>query len=222
VKEQALIDFVSCYPSILSKSACFTSVAKGFLYNGMIVDKSTKNWHGMKAILSTCKNMKLTEEEEAKIMQLFPLLYEEQCRRGHLSDEFLEELRFTPYKNFAGNTVRRNALITNQSCQRAKCLSHLCQQQLHKKVLFEKNAKQVLKLTETRNKAIEQHRVAEVVETFELNREQEVSVSNFTRFKTPELKAFIYVRSYTEISKKADSGFPMLTKKGKVQDTEAD
>jgi hypothetical protein len=220
VKEQALIDFVSCYPSILSRSACPTSVAKGFLYNGMI-DKNTKNWPDMKAILSTCKNTKLTEEEESKIIQLFPLLYEEQCEKGHLSDQFLEELGFTPDKNFAGNTVRRNALITNESCQRAKCLSHLYQRELRKKVLFDKNAKQVLKLTELRNKAIEQHRVAEVVEKFLLSKEQEVSVSDFTKFKTPELKAFIYVRSYIEINKKANSEFQMPTKKGKVQDAEA-
>jgi hypothetical protein len=139
----------------------------------------------------------------------------------HLSDQFLEELGFTPDKNFAGNIVRRNALITNESCKRAKCLSHLYQRELHKKVLFDKNAKQVLKLTETRNKAIEQHRVAEVVGNFLLSKEHEVSVSDFTKFKTPELKAFIYVRSYTEINKKVNSDFQLPTKKGKVQDAEA-
>jgi hypothetical protein len=121
VKEQALIDFVSCYPSILSRSACPSSVAKGFLCNGMI-DKSSRNWPDMKAILSTCKNTKLIEEE-AKIIQSFLILYEEQGEKGHLSDEFLEELRFTPDKNLAGNTVRRKALITNEStCHSGKII----------------------------------------------------------------------------------------------------
>jgi hypothetical protein len=135
VKEQALIDFVSCYPSILSRSACSTSVAKGFLYNGMI-DKNTKNWPDMKAILSTCKNRKLNEEEEEIIQFLFPILYEEQCDKGYLSDEFLEEIGFIPDKNFACDTVRRNALNTNESCQRDKCFPYLYQQELHKKVHF--------------------------------------------------------------------------------------
>jgi hypothetical protein len=96
-------------------------------------------------------------------------------------------------------------------------LSQLYQCELHKKELFEKNTKQALIITETRNKAIEQHRVAEVIDNFLSNREQEVPVSNFTKFKTPELKDFIYVTIYTEINKKADSGFQMPAKKAKFK-----
>jgi hypothetical protein len=146
--------FVSCYPSILAKSACPSSVAKGFLNNGMI-DERTKHWPDMKAILRTCKNIKLTDKEEENIIQLFPKLYAEQMEKGHLSDDFLEGLGFMPDRNFSGETVRRTAAITDESSQRAKCLSHEYQRDLRKRVLITKNRKQVQKHTEQRNKAIE-------------------------------------------------------------------
>ena len=72
-KEHALIDFVSYYLSILARSVCSSSVAKGFLHNGMI-DEKTKYWPDMKAILRTCKNIKLTEEKEDNITLLFSKL----------------------------------------------------------------------------------------------------------------------------------------------------
>ena len=195
VKEHALIDFVSCYPSILARSACPSSVAKGFLYNGMI-DEKTKHWPDMKAILRTCKNIKLTEEKEDNIIQLFPKLYSEQMEKGHLSDDFLENLGFVPDKNFADETVRRTAVITNESSQRAKCLSHEYQRDLRKKVLIANNRKQVYKNSEQRNKVKEHLRLSEIIENFLNTKEEESNINDFVRFKLPELKAFIYVRSY--------------------------
>ena len=111
-KEQALVDFISCYPSILSRSVSPSSVAKGFMYNGM-VDLKSKHWPDMKGILATCKNIALTNQEEGRVKQLLPKLYEEQMQKGHLSDDFLEGLGFHPDRNYSGDTVRRTAAITN-------------------------------------------------------------------------------------------------------------
>ena len=105
VKEHALIDFVSCYPSILARSVCPSSVAKGFLCNG-IIDEKMKHWPNMKAMLRICENIKLTEEKEENVAQSFPKLHAEQMEKGYLSNDFLENLGLLPDKNFSGETVR--------------------------------------------------------------------------------------------------------------------
>ena len=46
-------------------------------------------------------------------------------------------------------------------------------------------------------------------------------MNDFVRFKLPELKAFVYARSYCEINKKVDKEFQMPTKKGKIEQAEA-
>ena len=63
VKDHTFIDLVSCCPSILARSECPSSVAKGFLCNG-VIDEKTKHWPDMKAMLRTCENIKLTKEKE--------------------------------------------------------------------------------------------------------------------------------------------------------------
>jgi hypothetical protein len=62
--------------------------------------------------------------------------------------------------------------------------------------------------------------MSDVVEKF-ISSKEEVTINDFAKFKSPELKAFIYVRSYNEINKKVDKDFQMPTKKGKVQQAEA-
>ena len=53
-----------------------------------MMDENTKNWPDMNSILATCNNFKLRREEEEKIIEMIPKLYEEQMEKGHLSDEF--------------------------------------------------------------------------------------------------------------------------------------
>ena len=217
-KEQALLDFLSCYPAILSKCASANSVQKGFVYNGM-VDNNTKNWPDMNSILATCKNLKLRREEEEKIIESFPKLYEEQMEKGHLSDEFFEGLGFKPDKNYSGKEVRRLAGITNESCQRAKCLSHNYQRDLRKKVILEYKNKEVEKVLTTRNKAKEQYLLSAIIEN-KLANQNDTTMGVFVQFKIAELKAFIYVRSYTEMKNKIDKSFQMPKNKGRLEAAE--
>ena len=103
--EHALIDFVSYYPSILARSTCPSSVAKGFLCTDIINEK-TKHWPDMKEMLRTCENIKLTKEKEENVAQSFPKLNAEQMEKEYLSDDFLENLGLLPDKNFTGETFR--------------------------------------------------------------------------------------------------------------------
>ena len=84
--------------------------------------------------------------------------------KGHLSDEFLEGLGFSKDTNFEGEEVSRNAGITNECCQRAKCLSHEYQRKLRRDVLVEQSKKQIEKRNLERARAIEFHRLNDLVE----------------------------------------------------------
>ena len=55
IREGALVHFLSCYPSIIGRAAPSSSVASGFIYNGMIDGKSY-HWPDYNKILGTCKN----------------------------------------------------------------------------------------------------------------------------------------------------------------------
>ena len=51
--KEALIDFVSAYPSILMGSAKPLSVIKGFVHSGML-DEYSKEWPDFNRIINTC------------------------------------------------------------------------------------------------------------------------------------------------------------------------
>ena len=115
--------------------------------------------------------------------------------KGHLSDGFLEGLGFQPEKNYSGDVVRRNAVITNESSQRAKCLSNLHQRDLRSQVLITNNRKKIEKNQKERNRILEFYKISAEVEEELSKKEEELSYMSFQSFKKDHLKAFVTVRS---------------------------
>ena len=94
----ALIDFISCYPTILSKAAPHDAVTAGFLGNGMI-DGSSYTYPDMNSIIKTCKTVKFTNLMLSSVSKNFNEIYEEQLRTGHLKDDFIEKYGFKVDRN---------------------------------------------------------------------------------------------------------------------------
>ena len=123
--KEALIDFLTCYPSMLGKSATCKGVQLGFLSNGQI-DTDSHYWPDFHKILKTCKNKDLLKASNIeKIKTHFKQLYEYQVEHGHVPDSVLEITELPKDKDLQGNVVERLATITNEPCQRCKSISHI-------------------------------------------------------------------------------------------------
>ena len=86
--EAALIDHISCYPGMITRSAPADVVTKGFIENGM-VDKKTQQFPDFYKLLKTCRR-KVTKEEENLCKDSFGPLYNYMAKHGHVPDEVFE------------------------------------------------------------------------------------------------------------------------------------
>ena len=125
-KESALVDFLGCYPSIVSKACPTESIAKGFILNGMI-DSTSLSTPDISMILNTCNDKQSMNAHHQLIESSFPRLYEEFSQKGHLGDKILEECGFGCDMNYAHETTHRYSDC--ETYQRSKCLSHSFQRE---------------------------------------------------------------------------------------------
>lgn len=94
-KNSTLVDFVTCFPSILAKVATCKGIKTGFLANGML-DTKTETWPDFDAIMQTCKKRSLlTKENIAIVTNNFKELYLHMVNEGHITDEAFEKFKFT-------------------------------------------------------------------------------------------------------------------------------
>ena len=119
--KNALVDFLSTYPTVLQKACPNDTVMKGFIRNGMIDDGSL-SLPDLEQVLRSCQNSNLTKEHWDRIISNFPALYEEASKEGLLTDEFLTNLGFKPDTNYAGQVIERPNAISCESLHRAKSL----------------------------------------------------------------------------------------------------
>ena len=126
-KLSSLVDFLSCYPTILSKAAPHNAATAGFIDNGMI-DTMSYSYPDLNSIVKTCKTVKFTNEMLGCIGKNFTAIYNEQVRTGHLNDQFMEGYGFKVDRNYAGDIIRRES--TYEAWQRAKYLSSKYQRDL--------------------------------------------------------------------------------------------
>ena len=129
LKQKALIDFLGCYPSIVSRACPTDSVARGFLLNGMI-DKGSLAWPDIGAMLQTCKNKPRMNAHQGIIESKFSILYEEFQKKGIISDTFMMEAGIETDRNYLGEEVHR--FSDCEAYQRSKCLSHDYQRERRK------------------------------------------------------------------------------------------
>lgn len=128
VKFKSLMDFIGCLPSMVSKAAPTpTTVINGFINNGMLYC-NTKCYPDLDKILNTIRR-DLTNVEEDLCEKYFKELFQYQLENGHVSDDIYDTLGFPMDIDIEGCEMDRRAKITQESHQRAKCLSHVVQRQ---------------------------------------------------------------------------------------------
>ena len=119
-KLSSLVEFLFCYPTILSKAAPYNAATAGFIDNDMINSKSYSD-PDLDSLVKTCKTVKFTTQILGTIGKKFTSIYEEQVRTGHLSDQFMEGYGFKVDLNYVGDKIRR--VSSYEAWQRANCLS---------------------------------------------------------------------------------------------------
>jgi len=128
-KHSALIDFLSCFPSILSKAAPYDTAAAGFLDNGM-VDSKLFSYPDLHTLIGTYKTIKFRTEVERIVNNNFNKLCEERLRAGQLPDTSMESFGFCLDTHYEGDWVMR--VSECEAWQREKCMSATYQRDLHK------------------------------------------------------------------------------------------
>ena len=131
-KYNALVDFLSCYPTVISKAAPHDATSAGFVNNGQL-DSRSYCYPDMTKILGTCKTAQFTMEMERRVKANFIELYKEQVKYGMLTDDVMEHYKFRTDRDFNGKEVRRVSQC--EAWQRAKCLSAKYQRDLRQRKL---------------------------------------------------------------------------------------
>ena len=93
IKHSDLINFLSCFPSVLSKSAPYDAAEAGFVDNGMVNSKLF-SYPDLHTLIGICNTVKFTTEVDMIDNKNFNNLYKEQLRVGQLTDTFMKRFGF--------------------------------------------------------------------------------------------------------------------------------
>jgi hypothetical protein len=100
-----------------------------------MADGKKKAFPDYDALLATCRKNPGTAEY-ALTEAVFPQLIQHQFNHGNIPDTVLEEIGFPKDQDMDGNEVQRNETITQESRQRAKCLTHKHQVSLRRNLIL--------------------------------------------------------------------------------------
>jgi hypothetical protein len=210
-KYKALIDFIACLPEMLTKACTRENIVHGSTANGML-DQKKRRFPDFDNLLGTCRKHP-TVEEYKLCEDSFKELFEYQFMHGHVPDDKFDEFGFPQDEDPNGKKVRREATLSQETHQRAKCLSHKHQVELRSLRRSEVEA------VSKRKKAVVDNRVMKHLNVNVQCQEKlrnfgEATFEDFAKCRGDELTSFLFVRDPTiSVSK--------LPKKGKVADAEA-
>ena len=120
-KKKLLIDFVASIPAKVTKAATRKNIQHGFIVNSL-VDETHKHYPDFNKILATCRKNPKTDNYN-HCVKFFSYLFNYCLEHGHVPDLKFELLGFHQDINIQGNYVQRYSTITQESRQRAKCLT---------------------------------------------------------------------------------------------------
>ena len=218
-KLSSLVDFLSCYPTILSKAAPHDAATAGFIDNGMI-DSQSYSYPDLHSIIKTCKTIKFSNEMIRCVSSNFTAIYEEQVKTGHLHDDFMEGYGFKVDRNYVGEIIKRAS--TCEAWQRAKCLSSKYQRELRTRKINVFHLSKSVKLAETQQHLNSMHtqnkkcitQLLSVVSNEVMPRPHEripdisaFVMENFAECKKDLLHGFIYVREFSNWKSNTTNGF---------------
>jgi hypothetical protein len=107
---------------MLTKACRRENIVHGSTANGML-DQKKRRFPGFDNLLGTCRKHPTVEEYKV-CDDSFHELFECQFEHGHVPDVMFEQFKFPQDEDPDGNVVTRNATLSQETHQRAKCLSH--------------------------------------------------------------------------------------------------
>jgi hypothetical protein len=119
----SLVDNLACCPdTMLAKTASPQQIITGFTKPGY-VDEVTGHEPSFERLLGTCKRT-LSLDELGLVEASFGPLLTIMLEKGHIEESIFDERGFPKDLDMDGDTVERNAGITNEKCRRNCILSH--------------------------------------------------------------------------------------------------
>jgi hypothetical protein len=139
-KTGSLVDFFSVLPAIATKAGTRENILFGMHENGML-DKEKARYPVLFKILGTCRSS-IPQELYKKVIDNFTYLDNVVMEQGCIPEKVFDELSFPMDVDVNGKDVFQKTGISQESYQRAKCLTHSTQVGLRKKRVEEIQAKQ--------------------------------------------------------------------------------
>lgn len=217
-KRKLLLDFMCKLPTMLGKACTVENIVSGFRESGMIDYETGKP--NFERMLRTCRNIQT--HELVPIEENLAHLLHEQRTKGYIDDDTLDHYGIREDVDTYGDVIRRDATITNESCQRAKNLSAPYQCGLREEVKVralekkkeeaEKSNRFILDHLERSKKAVKKMTGSENADSATL---AQLSLAEFAKPLGPELKSFHFVRKFAS---KAESKAFKYPNKGKLSE----
>jgi len=214
-KSKALLDLLTCAPSIYYKAITSNGICHGAINNGMI-DSKIYQFPCLSAMMSTLGHHP-TQQEYDIITKSLPILILEMQEKGHVSESTFDQLGFPMDERTNGEIFEQNATITQEHLQRAKSFTHHFQNNERLKIKQQINLKK-----QQQNEKIEarqQHQIKLSREcvvrilnkkmknsklTYPLDSLENATLQHVAAAKKDMLKAFLSVRKIqhsSELSK---------------------
>jgi hypothetical protein len=210
-KHSAIIDYLAKQPTILSRSCVRENVLSGYVASGS-VDPMHFRMPVLFKILSTCKKV-CNLNEYNKYLSSFPSLMGLSYNNGnqYLSDADFISHGFEADIDAYGNMKIRDATISQENQQRAKCLTSIAEVSKRAKRLeeidYETRRKEQLIQSKTNQKVSEDRAlISKLCAMMELEVSEDnvarCELKHFDKLKAAELKAFIVARhpKYTKLA----------------------
>ena len=212
-KKKSLVDFLFCIPSIVTQVTTRENIQHGFLSNRLI-DSVYKRYPDFNVMLGTCRRLP-TKSEYQLCVRSFPKLFDVADSQGHIIDDKFEALGFGRDIDSTGKETRHDTTITQESRQRAKCLTHNHQKMLRQERIALATAEANRKHLEAETKVIDKLELNNNVETklksiFGNTNLSHLTLFNFSSLTRNKLVGFVHVR-------KPDMKISQMPKKEKLE-----
>jgi len=201
-KKNALVDFLSCLPQMLTKAAKRSNIAHGFVANGLVGDEATHSseygFPDFDLMLDTVRQ-EVTQEEYQLCRSTFSGLFQFQMKNGHAEETEHNRLGFPMDKDPSGQEVSKDhTTVSQESQQRAKCYNHEHQidnrNERHSLMMAEKERKEA-DLINKHQKVLQESETC-ATKIRDVGDNKDALLQRISSCLQPELKSFIHVRMF--------------------------
>lgn len=210
-KQDAIIDFLAKIPTILSRACVRENVIAGYVANGFIDEKYAR-FPLFEKVVATCKKMPKLHEFNMFKSTFNPLMhYSYDNGNQYIGDRVFMEYGFPADIDANGEEKIRDATISQENQQRAKCLTAVAEiasrARRNHEIELETQRKENQEQAKIDQKCSEDQMIVDTVCSLaKLDSSEDnlvhCTLEHFDHLKAPELRAFIITRhpSYTKVS----------------------